>query len=493
MCLSSLTRYRILHRGEASLEDTNCISQAPQETQEFLARRVFAGALAVCALVSVALYNGYPTVFSDTGSYLLTGKFFVALAPFRAPGYAIFTRLTSFGSSAWFTIAAQAMMVVYVLYETCAYLIEAERKYVDLCFLAIVCAMVALTSLPWLVSLVMPDVFAGVLFLSAFLLAFNCELGMIRRVALAAIFTISIAAHSSLFPIAILFVVTLFFLRHFNRSPLALPSTRSALAWLLVPVIASGVLTAGLNREMGLGFTLSPSRNAFLMARLFGDGLAADYLRENCPQRDFVSCRYLSDLPRTQAAFLFWHPLYPELLKGHQDEMEKIVRGTILAYPGSFAVSSVRESVQQLISLRTGEEIRYFGAKEWNSGVIPRVFPGDWKPFLNGRQYRDRLVPLADTAAIVDTIVFWLSLAFCLLLAGSGRFGRANIFFSAALAYLLINASICAIFAGVYHRYQSRVAWMIPFCLSVYIGCLARDWKPWRSIEKIEELELGAE
>jgi hypothetical protein len=487
------TRYRNQSWGEAVLEDANCNSQPAKETQEHRARRLFVGALAICALVSIALYNGYPTVFSDTGGYLLTGKFFVALAPFRAPGYAIFTSLTSLGTSAWFTIATQALMVVYVLYETCVYLIDGDRAFADLCFLASVCAMAALTSLPWLVSLVMPDVFAGVLFLSAFLLAFASELRPIQRIVLAAIFTISVASHTSLFPIAVLFVVAVVVLRYSSRLRGALPSTSSALAWLLVPIIASGILTADLNRQMGLGFKLSPSRNAFLLARLFGDGLAADFLHENCSKRHFVSCRYLPDLPRTQEEFLFQHPLFHELLEGHQDEMEKIVRGTILAYPARFVKSSAKETLLQLTTLRTGDEIRTYGAREWNSEVIPRVFPGDWKAFVNARQYRDRMIPLADACAVVDTTVFWLSLATCLLLAGTGRFGRMNLFLYSAIAYLLINASVCATFAGVYDRYQGRVAWIIPFCLTTYLGCLARDWKPLGSIEEIEKLEASAD
>jgi hypothetical protein len=475
------------------LEDTNFNAQPAKERQEDLARRLFVGALGICVLVSVALYNGYPTVFSDTGSYLLTGKFFVALAPFRAPGYSIFTRLTSFGISAWFTIAAQATMVVYVLYETCIYLSEGERKYANLCFLASVCALTALTSLPWLVSLLMPDVFAGVLFLSAFLLAFAGELRFIQRIILAAIFMISVASHSSLFPIAVLFIVAVVILRYFNRSTGALPSTSSVLAFLLIPIVAAGLLTADLNRRMDLGFRLSPSGNAFLLARLFGDHLAADFLHQNCPKEHFVSCRYLSHLPRTQGEFLFWHPLFPELLNGHQDEMEKIVRGTILAYPLRFVTSSAKETLLQLTSLRTGDEIRTYGAVEWNNGAIPRVFPGDWKAFSNARQYHGRLTPLADASAVVDTTAFWLSAAICLFLAGSGRFGRINMFFYSAAAYLVINASICATFAGVYDRYQSRVAWIIPFCVTAYIGCLAKDWKPWGAVEEMEELEARVE
>jgi hypothetical protein len=474
------------------LEDANSNSQPAEEKEELGVRRLFVGAVAACALVSIALYNGYPTVFSDTGGYLLTGKFLIALAPFRAPGYAIFTRLTSMGISAWFTIVVQAAMVVYVLYETCDYLTEGDRKFADLYFLASVCVLTALTSLPWLVSLLMPDVFAGLLFLSAFLLAFAEELKPIQRIVLAAIFTISIAAHASLLPIAVLFVVAAVILRQMNRTPRALPSTRSVLVWLLVPIIASGLGTAALNRRMGLGFKLSPSRNSFLLARLFGDGLAADYLRKNCPKEDFISCEYLSELPQTQEEFLFEHPLYLEL-KGHDDEMEKIVRGTILAYPVRFIASSAKETLLQLATLRTGDEIRSYGAREWNSNVIPLVFPGDFQAFTNGREYRDRLTPLADDAAALDATVFWASVATCLLLARTGRFGRINLFFYSALAYLVINAAICATFAGVYARYQGRVAWILPLCLTAYVYCLARDWKRSEVMPEIEELEAPME
>jgi hypothetical protein len=477
----------------AVVDDASWILRPAKEKQEDRARRLFVGAAAICALVSIALYNGYPTVFSDTGGYLLTGKFLVALRPFRAPGYSVFTRLTSFGASAWFTIAAQAVMVVYVLYETCVYLIGRNRKFADLCFLAAVCAMTLLTSLPWLVSLVMPDVFAGVLFLSGFLLAFGGELRTTPRIVLAAIFMISVAAHNSLLPVAALFVVAVIVMRLVSRAPFELPSSRFVLAWLLVPIIVAGLITAELNRDMGLGFKLSPSRNAFLLARLFGDGLAADFLHEKCRERHFVSCRYLSHLPRTQEQFLFQSPLFPELLAGHQDEMEKIVRGAILEYPARFLASSAKETLLQLTSLRTGDEIRTYGARQWNDKVIPRVFPRDLQAFLNARQYHDRLTRLADACAVVDTMVFWLSLVCCLLLARTGRFGRVNLFFYSAIAYLAINASICATFAGVYDRYQSRVAWIVPFCLMAYVGCLAWEWKPWRATEKIEEFEAGAD
>ena len=82
----------------------------------------------------------------------------------------------------------------------------------------------------------MPDVFGGVLFLSAFLLAFAVDLRTMQRTFLAAIFMISVAAHSSLFPIAVLLVIAVISLKQVGRTSFLWPSTRSALAWLLIPL-----------------------------------------------------------------------------------------------------------------------------------------------------------------------------------------------------------------------------------------------------------------
>ncbi len=427
-------------------------------------------------LLSVALYNGYPTVFSDTGSYLLTGAFFVAFVPFRAPGYGMFTRITSLGLSGWYTVAVQAVIVVYVLYEICDFLVERDRRARDFFLFTSVCVLTALASLPWLVSLLMPDVFAGVLFLSAFLLAFAGDLHVIRRIFLASIFALSASAHSSFMPIAAVLVAAVAVLVVAGRWLSTPLPKKSVLAWLLVPILVAGLWTANLNREMGIGFRLAPSSNMFLLARLFGDGLAADYLRENCPKQPFISCQYLSNLPQTPEQFLFWHPLLHDL-DGHEDEMETIARGTIRTYPIRFIASSARETMLQLASVRTGDEIRTYGAAQWNNSAIQQVFPLDFEALSHDRQFRARLLPLADAAAVIHTVIFWLSMATCLFFARTGRFEKINLFLYSAIVFLVINAAICATFSGAYDRYQSRVAWIVPFCLTAYICCLAREWK----------------
>ena len=432
------------------------------------------GPLAAALLLWVALYNGYPSLTPDTGSYIWTGASHVMFWPFRAPGYGVFIRLTSFGISAWLTVAAQAIIVVYVLHATFVHLIGGDREYIDRCFLVGVCALAGLSGLPWMVSQLMPYVFAGVLFLSAFLLAFADELRVVQRILLASILMISVAAHVSLFPIAALYLMVSAALKLSARRTHGLPPAQSVLGWLLVPIIAAGIWTSAQNQKMGQGFRLSPSTNTFLLGRLLGDGLAQKFLLENCPKRPFISCQSLSNLPRGDQEFLWSHPMRSHL-EGH--EIDTIVHETILSYPLGFLMSSVKQTLLQLVTLGTGEEMRIGSANKWNFDVIRMVFPHDLRAFVNDRQFLDAILPQAEVFSRVHVAIFWLSVLLCLLFAWTCRFARINKFLASAILFLIFNAAVCGALSAVNDFYQSRVAWIMPFCLIAYICCLIKERK----------------
>jgi hypothetical protein len=462
------TTARELNSLKAEPEGARHKLQPAENEKLAILRSLFIAVFAAAMLLWVALYNGYPTVFSDTGAYLLTGAFHTPLAPFRAPGYSVFTRIAGMGVSPWLIVAGQAMLVVYVLREVCVCLIGADRKLLDHCLLATVCVLAALTSLPWFVSLLMPDVFAGILFLCAFLLAYDGELSLVQRIFLSSILTISISTHTSFFPIAALFFAALLIIRLASRQKRGHPSVWMMIPWLLIPFVASACWTSAMNYRLGLGFNLSPSKNTFLMGRLFGDGLAQEFLRENCPKAEFISCQYLSNLPKSEKEFLFQHPLL-QALKGHEKETTSIVRGTLLAYPVRFLISSARQTFLQFAAFRTGDEIRSNAAQYWNDGAMQLVFPRDLQAYRNSKQSRDRLLSLADAFAAIHTIVFCVSAAACILFAWTRRFSRIDNFLISAIVFLVINAAICSTLAGVYDRYQSRVGWLIPLCLVAYV------------------------
>ena len=454
-------------------------------------RSLLFAALAALLLLSVALFNGYPTVYPDTGSYLYTGAFRVALPPFRSPVYSAFLMATSLGVSAWFIVVAQALIVVAALYGTGRFLIDGDAKFRDACLLATATVLAALTSLPWLASLLLPDVFAGVVFLSLFLLAFDAQMKFVERLGLAAILTLGVAAHSSLLPIAATFVAGLAGVNLVGAMRGGSPFGRWWLAWLAVPIAVAALWTANLNREMGAGFKVSPSGNEFLLGRMFSDGLAARFLRENCPAKPFVACKYLNNLPRKSEEFLFWHPLLHEM-QANGDEMTQIVRGTILSHPFRFAGRSAAHSLRQFVTLRTGDEVRDWAlhAQNSNAEVIQQVFPRDSHALADSRLEQGRLIWPAKVAAVADTAAFWLSLLGCIFLARKRRDDKWNWFFYSALVYLGINAAVCATFAGVYDRYQSRVAWLIPLCLCVGI---CRVMQSRKSVDRERSLEIEVE
>lgn len=434
------------------------------------ARSLLFAAVAAGLLLWVALYNGYPTVYPDTASYIYTGVFHIPLPPFRSPGYSVFIARMSFGVTPWFTIVAQATAVVAVLYEVSKHLIGGDAKFRDHCLLGITAALAALTSLPWFTSLLMPDVFAGVAFLALYLLGFEARLNVLERVVLAAIATLSVGAHISLLPIALLFVVALAIAKLSRRLPKWTPPAHVLLPWIVAPLVIAAVWTATLNRSMALGFRLSPSGDEYLMGRLLEDGLAGDYLRANCPQKPFAACRYLNDLPKTPEQFLFWHPLLSEM-ELHGDEVQQVVRGTLAAYPLQFAWNSTRHTLRQFVQLRTGDEVRglALGAPNATGMVIQRAFPRDASAYANSKLIQGRLVALTKVAAVVDSAAFWLSALACIVLALRQRDEKWNWFFYSAITYLFFNAAVCATLAGVYDRYQSRVAWLVPLCLTASI------------------------
>lgn len=208
------------------------------------------------------------------------------------------------------------------------------------------------------------------------------------------------------------------------------------------------------------------------MARLFDDGLAQAFLRENCPKRPFISCQYLSNLPRGGQEFLWQHPMRRHL-EGH--EVDTIVHETILSYPLRFLMGCVKLTLLQLMTLGTGEEMRISSANKANFDIILAVFPHDLRAFANDRQLLDTILPVTQGFSRVHVAIFWLSVPSCLVFAWTGRFARINKFLASAILLLIFNAAVCGALSAINDFYQSRVAWIMPFCLIAYICCLIKE------------------
>jgi hypothetical protein len=236
-------------------------------------------------LLWVAVFNGYPVFFPDSGQYLWV-SFDLQPPIYRTIGYSIFIRLVSFGTSPWLVVIAQSVIAIFILHSAFDFIVRqngpSERG--GLVFLGLMVFLVFGTTLPWFVGQIMPDVFTGLFLLSLFLLLYDSKISLERTVLLSAVFCISIGTHIThlltvtLLLLAILVLRTLGAFREFWPTR----SIKGIVACVLVPIMAITALLALSNWRSGFGFTLFPAKPVFLFGRLIESGLAADYLEALC-------------------------------------------------------------------------------------------------------------------------------------------------------------------------------------------------------------------
>lgn len=119
-------------------------------------------------LLWAPLYNGYPLIYSDSGTYIFSGaRMFV---PFDRPiGYGLFIRFVNPLPSLWGVVWLQALATSYLLFRIALLVLPATRWRAGIAF-----GVITLTTLTTTVSIfvgfISPDIFAAWLVLASFLL-----------------------------------------------------------------------------------------------------------------------------------------------------------------------------------------------------------------------------------------------------------------------------------------------------------------------------------
>ena len=220
--------------------------------------------LAAALLLWPAFWNGYPLVFSDTGTYLSQAiEQYVGWD--RPVFYSLFLLPLHLTLTTWPAIVVQALLVAHVLHLVRRTLLPDASVW---WLLPLAGAMTLASSLPWFVSQLMPDVFTGVLVLVLGLLIFAPErLSRRERIWLMAFAAFMIAAHQSHVLLALALLAVLLPL----RGTVALHSV-APLVLAVVALVSVNLLAFG-------RASLSPFGNVFLLARVIYDGPGADVLR----------------------------------------------------------------------------------------------------------------------------------------------------------------------------------------------------------------------
>ena len=444
---------------------------------------------AAALLLWPALWNGYPIVFADTGTYL--SQAIEHYAGWDRPVfYSLFMLPLHATLSVWPVIVVQALLAAWVLWVVARSLSQRvvagapARRGFGLAFVAGVGLLSACTWLPWLVCELMPDLFTPLLVLLICLLAWLPErLSPRQRVGLVGLSAFMIATQTSSLPLAGVLLVALgscpaiaCYARSRRQSP-----RRPALAewsacrhllvsrrWLLIilPPLLAALGLCCVNLAAHKRFAVSPFGNVFLLARVIYDGPGMAALRHDCPTEPWRLCRFLDSFPASSDDFL-WTADSPLHRAGGAKivsrEASAIIEAAVLADPLGEARAAVGNAAEQLTRFASGD-----GLSPWPTEVSPTIErhfpPREQAAYAAARQQSGTLAVPAALAA-VHTIVGLVGIVWCALLlpvAVKRRAACAGLLLTVLLA-LPVSALITGGLSAPHDRYQARIMWLPPF------------------------------
>jgi hypothetical protein len=406
-----------------------------------------------------ALWNGYPLLFSDSGTYI-SQVVERHLGWDRPPFYALAVVLTSLRLSLWPVGLAQGLLTAWVLHLLRRALWPGAATW-SLPVLAATLGLV--TSLPWITADIMPDFLTALMAASLWLLLVRPE--RLRRVeswGLTLLIAGAIACHQANWPIAALLGAGLALARRRFGAQAAL--TRGATLHLLAgPALGLGTLLGA--NLIGHGrLALSPYGDVFLLARLVGDGPARLALDRDCPEAGWRLCRFRTALPVTADDFL-WRansPLYaaggPKRLAREAGE---IVRASLEEAPGMSIRAASSNALRQLLTFGTAPRDELEPWPLTAGRAVWRDLPLDRRAYAAARQTAG-VLGLPVWWGVTERVIGGAGVIGCILASVTAwrRDRLAAGFCVTVLLLLLANAALLGVLSGPHARYQSRIVWL---------------------------------
>ncbi len=417
------------------------------------------------------LYNGFPLVTYDTGTYLGSGL--SGIVPDDRPiTYGLFTRLTSLNFSLWFVIFFQCLLLAGLLLRYLEVYVPRVRHPATR--LALLLAFMWATGLSWISCELMPDIFTAIGLLALGLVLLGRAPSAPGRVGLLLLTLVSAMMHSSnvlTFSLVVGGFGSLAWARGWLRRGWVRPAYwRQSLA----TVLAAWLVLPALHAAFGGDFAISRAAPAFLMGRLSETGILEKFLDHNCGDKQAYSlCAYRDSLPNTASAFV-WSPKSPMNLTGgwnaHLDEYRGIIKQVLTTprYYPYLASEAVQATFRQLTHALHG------------AGAPPAcgVDTPPWSQvrlFRNGYELKEYMASmqnqsLLDFTALNERLPWVYLLSIVALLVGLAqpgirrRVGPAGAMLLVLVGVMLVaNAFVTGNLANVLDRLQVRMAWLLPF------------------------------
>ncbi len=418
------------------------------------------------------------TASSDEDRTVLTG---------RSPFYGALVYVGDLFGGFWLTVVLQAVAVVAAITLIFSAL-RIPRAYL----LPVGVALALLSSLPFYVSFLMPDIFTGIAIAgSAVLLAPTADL---RRWELAAWWLLLSAGalfHDTNLLILCSLLVAATAIRALTGSRANWAGVLAISLAIMIGILGQIAFVLGIKRWVGV----PPISPPFLTARLVDDRTAVKYLRATCPGNGFQVCSFLDRLPMPADDFLWltrpgagvFSTASPEEKHRLSAEQFRLARAVFAFDPAGQLLASLHNAAHQLVSIGLWE----FEYDEKEKSTFDQRLPGDLLPRLHASNaYRGRM-PIATYEKILIATFYW-SVCFIAAVLGWPRLRQALLppaYLSVVLWMLvgvLVNAVVCGVLSGPHERYSSRVQWLLPLAAMLMFAALARTSRRFESPSRTE-------
>ncbi len=414
-----------------------------------------------------ALYDNYPIVTSDTGTYISSG--FTLIPPADRPiFYGLFIRLTSLGMSLWLTAFIQCFLLSYAL-------LGLVKRLIPVMPVRQMIALVLFTSLltiaGWYAGQIMPDIFVSVMILCAARYLVYEEKGGSKAILLA-VLLLSVITHNSNYVIITLFGIAVFIAAIFIER--VRPYLRKTAVLFGIGILAWLSLCTS-NYLGGKGFVTSTSGHVFIMGKLAESGVLKTYLDKACPTRNYRICAYKDSIPA--AAWQFhWDANSPLQMAGgwevNKDEYNTIIRDIFsrpkywgfIMYKG--AEATARQMVLTNIDASYALPWMVFDEETSPYKNILQYYPHEINEFKLSRQNTKAYNIGLYNAVFAGVIVISILMVLLILPLRSKEMLLLYVIIG---VLILLNALTTATLSSVNERLNSRVIWLLPMLNILFI------------------------
>lgn len=455
-------------------------------TQRFLGRTLLILTVAFLLLWS-PLWNGYPFLHADSGTYIWSSVIF--LVPQDRPiGYSLFLRATQLVPSLWAVVVVQALGTAYLMWRVAermlARRISDRTRRARLAFAGAVLT-IALTTLSTYVGFIIADILASWIFLATIL--FLVSNRPFDRVLAGLALWAGVWSHNShvLLALGLALSLGIYFLLGRKTKTLEVSSNSFAnnrkglVLWFAALAIAITSMF-GINLYLRAGAGLTRGGDTIWLNRFAESGVLQQTLALYCQDKGWAMCAFVEPLRAHQGErgwllFAADSPVHQIGWNQGADEQREIVMTALACCWQQIITTSAQETWLQVWRLTIQGYVTPLASEMNAVQAVRKNFPNEWASFQNARQQTNqftptRLLPIDEGTVQLVSIVVALGL---IVYAHVRHDKPILLFLGGTFYFILLNAAVMATFSGAITRYQGRVYWLLPFAVLVAIAALS--------------------